>query len=209
MLPNFSKIFSMRISHADFHWETKGGFVKGWLWRIYPRSGFRSGGTCAHTLVPVFVLGEQANVPSFRISFWGNIRQNHPFGKPPFCQPRDFWLCQKCRKRVLANSRLASPSHSSDLLLTYFMLQGCGSFGMSFSEKLGPVLGSTDFLWIFIFEPPDFFRGFCSRICSPHFCGKKCAENPRQNPPTFIQQNPQHISAEGPGQEKHFMRFQF
>ena len=25
--------------------------------------------------------------PSFRFSFRGNIRQNHPFGKPRFCQP--------------------------------------------------------------------------------------------------------------------------
>ena len=38
----------------------KGGFIKG---------GF---GKCA--LVPVFVPGEHANVPSFRFSFWGNIR---------------------------------------------------------------------------------------------------------------------------------------
>ena len=56
-----------------------------------PHSGFRSGGTCERTLVPVFVpgehpnvTGEHPNVPSFRFSFWGNIRQNHPFGKPPF-----------------------------------------------------------------------------------------------------------------------------
>ena len=51
---------------------------------MYPRSGFRSGGTCERTLVPVFVLGEHPNVPSFRISFRGNIRQNHPFGNHPF-----------------------------------------------------------------------------------------------------------------------------
>ena len=41
---------------------------------MYPRSGFRSGGTCECTLVPVFVPGEHANVPSFRFSFRGNIR---------------------------------------------------------------------------------------------------------------------------------------
>ena len=64
----------------------KGGFVKGWFWRTYPRSG----GTCERTLVPVFVPGEHANVPSFRFSFRVNIRQNHPFGKPPFCQPPNF-----------------------------------------------------------------------------------------------------------------------
>ena len=36
------------------HWRQKGGFLKGWFWRMYPRSGFRSGGTCERTLVPVF-----------------------------------------------------------------------------------------------------------------------------------------------------------
>ena len=30
-------------------------------------------------------LGIISNITGF--SFWGNIRQNHPFGKPPFCQP--------------------------------------------------------------------------------------------------------------------------
>ena len=32
------------------------------------------------------------NVPSFRFSFRGNIRQNHPFGKPPFCQSPIFLM---------------------------------------------------------------------------------------------------------------------
>ena len=36
----------------------EGGFVKGWFWRMCPRSGFRSGG--------------HANVPSFRFSFRKN-----------------------------------------------------------------------------------------------------------------------------------------
>ena len=63
------------------------------------RGGF---GEC--TLVPVFVPGEHANVPSFRFSFLRNIRmyprsgfvpgnicQNHPLPtKPPFCQPPNF-----------------------------------------------------------------------------------------------------------------------
>ena len=31
-----------------------------------------------------------ANVPLFRFSFQGNIRQNHPFGKPPFSEPPKF-----------------------------------------------------------------------------------------------------------------------
>ena len=60
----------------------KGGFVKGWFWRMCPRSGFRSQGTCERTLVPVFVPGEHPNVPSFRFSVRGHIRQNHPFVNP-------------------------------------------------------------------------------------------------------------------------------
>ena len=62
-------------------------------------------GECA--LVPVFVLGEHANVPSFKFSFRGNIRMyprpvfvpgEHP-PKLPFCQhpfvnPRE--RAQKC-----------------------------------------------------------------------------------------------------------------
>ena len=70
-----------------FQWVKKGVFVKGWFWRTCPRSAFRSGGTCEPTLVPVFVPGEHPNVPLFRFSFRGNIRQDHPFWKPPFCQP--------------------------------------------------------------------------------------------------------------------------
>ena len=51
----------------------KGGFVKGWFWRMWPRSGFRSeGGFGECALVPVFVPGEHPPKP--------------PFWKPPFCQ---------------------------------------------------------------------------------------------------------------------------
>ena len=63
--------------------------------------GSQKGGFGECTLVPVFVPGEHANVPSFRLSlwgnirtyprsgfrsgsFWGNIRQSHPFGNHPF-----------------------------------------------------------------------------------------------------------------------------
>ena len=68
-------------------------------------------------------------------------------------------------------------------------------------------LAEQIFLWNFVFEPPDFFRGFCRRIFSPGFCGKKVPrkillqENPRQNPPKIILQNPRHIAAEGPDQK--------
>ena len=59
---------------------------------MYPRSGFRSRATSECTLVPVFFPGEHPNVPSFRFSFRENIRQNHRFGKPAFCEPPIFSL---------------------------------------------------------------------------------------------------------------------
>ena len=61
-----------------------GGFVKGWFWRMCSRSGFRSGGTCECTLVPVFVAAEHANVPSFRFFVPGEHLPKPPFWKPPF-----------------------------------------------------------------------------------------------------------------------------
>ena len=51
----------------------------------------------------------------------------------------------------------------------------------------------------FYFWAAGFSRGFCPRIFPPHFCGKKVPrkilqENPRQNPPKFIQQkSPTHF----------------
>ena len=68
-----------------------------------PRSGFRSGGTCERTLVPVFVPGEHPNVPSFRFSLRGNILQNHPFGNHPFGNPRtwpNLTLSQTSERKV-------------------------------------------------------------------------------------------------------------
>ena len=38
------------------HWEIKGRFPKGWFWRTYPRSGFRSGGTSAKTTLLETIL---------------------------------------------------------------------------------------------------------------------------------------------------------
>ena len=51
----------VRGSWFTFTGRWKGGFVKGWFWRTYPRSGFRSGGTSAETTL---------------FKFW----------KPPFCE---------------------------------------------------------------------------------------------------------------------------
>ena len=68
------------IPFLVFERRQKGGFVTGWFWQMYPRSGFRSGGTCKHTLVPVFVPGEHLNVPSFRWNVPGNF---HEMKSPP------------------------------------------------------------------------------------------------------------------------------
>ena len=64
---------------SKYHWETKGRFRKRVVlasvpsfrfsfrenMRTYPRSCFRSGGTCECTLVPVFVPGEHPPKPPF------------------------------------------------------------------------------------------------------------------------------------------------
>ena len=71
-----------------FHRETKGRFRKRVVLANVPPFLFFVPGE--HANVPsflFFVSGEHPNVPSFRFSFRRNIRQNHPFGKPPFCQP--------------------------------------------------------------------------------------------------------------------------
>ena len=49
------------VNTQKAHWDIKGRFPKGWFWRMYPHSGFRS----------------------------GDIRQNHPFGNHPFANPRN------------------------------------------------------------------------------------------------------------------------
>ena len=70
---------NLGVFSGSFHWEIKGRFRK----RV--------------------VL---ANVPSFRFSFRGNIRRNHPFGNHPFVNTKKgYWEIKgRFRKRVvLAN----------------------------------------------------------------------------------------------------------
>ena len=60
----------------------------------------------------------------------------------------------------------------------------------------------------FNFRAAGFFRGFCRRIFSPHFCGEKVPrkilqENPRQILQNLYNKNPRQNSAEGSGQEIH------
>ena len=61
-----------------------------------------------------------------------------------------------------------------------------------FCGFLGPAFGRTDFSRIFIFEPPDFFADFLAGFFLLILVGKVfrkiLQENPRENPPNFIQQ---------------------
>ena len=131
------------------HWEIKGGFVKGWFWRTYPRSGFRSGGTCETTLVPVFVPGVHPKVPSFRFSFRGNSRQNHRFGNHPFVQPQKSgsgpWQKWQSNKRTRTEAHPALQKHTKPrgttraLCLLFSAVHLMGSFSEGFFwRKLVP-----------------------------------------------------------------------
>ena len=67
---------------------------------------------------------------------------------------------------------------------------------------LGSVFGRTDFSRGLLFWGHRIFSRILSRICSPHFCGKKCPEKSSMKIPGKILQNlynknPRHISAEG------------
>ena len=59
-------------------------------------------------------------------------------------------------------------------------------------KRLGSDFGRTDFSRIFIFGPPDFFADFLAGFFLLIFVGKVprkiLQENPRENPPKFIQQ---------------------
>ena len=104
-------------------------------------------------------------------------------------------------------------TYISSCFANYFLLTYNYKYVKSIKRYnfLGSAFGKTDFLQIFIFRPPfyfraaGFFRRFCRRIYSPHFCGKKCPKrSSRKIPGKILQnlhnQNPRHISAEGPGQ---------
>ena len=64
-----------------FTGREKGGFLKGWFWRMCPRSGFCS--------------GEHANVPAFRFFVGGTLVPVFVPGKhspkPPFWKTTQFW----------------------------------------------------------------------------------------------------------------------
>ena len=94
----------------NFHWEIKGrfrkrgGFGERTLVPVFvpgehpPKPPFWKPPFCQHQKG---LLGDKravskrvvlANVPSFRFSFWGNIRRNHPFWAPQTCVYPDVCL---------------------------------------------------------------------------------------------------------------------
>ena len=86
---------SAMVSRKGISLGDKVRFCKRVVWRMYPRSGFRSGGTCERTLVPVFVPGEHLPKPRTL------------FGKPPFCQLQRIGIVQKVfSEKVSAITRL-------------------------------------------------------------------------------------------------------
>ena len=75
---------------------------------------------------------------------------------------------------------------------------------------LGSGFGRTDFPLIFIFGPPDFFADFLAGFFLLIFVGKSdqkkiLQENPRRNPPKFIQQKSSDTFLQnGRGKNGHF-----
>ena len=51
--------------------------------------------------------GEHPNVYSFRFLVPGNIRQDHPFGQPPFCEPPN--LAELSKSLNLGKDYLSNP----------------------------------------------------------------------------------------------------
>ena len=123
-----------------FERRQKGGFVKGWF------------GECA--LVPVFVLGEHANVASFRFSFRGNIRmyprsgfrsggtsakitpsENHPFANPRHMTEKWGFICPyvcgsyamlSVKASVFCRRAKGFLCHTAPCCMTIFFLLGGG-----------------------------------------------------------------------------------
>ena len=66
---------------------TKGGFPKGWFWRMFPQNENHNDGTFGCSPGTKTGTRVRLHVPSERKPERGYIRQNHPFTKPPFCLP--------------------------------------------------------------------------------------------------------------------------
>ena len=70
----------------------KGGFPKGWFWRMFPRNQNRNEGTFGCSPGTKTATRVRSHVDPERKPERGYIRQNNPFTKPPFCLPVRFSL---------------------------------------------------------------------------------------------------------------------
>ena len=86
-------------------------------------------------------------------------------------------------------------SSSQDWRSLCFNLEwsACSKSAWSFIANIRGGSWQNGFFADFYFEP-DFFRGFCRRIVSPHFCGGKSAQ---KNPPGKSDKTPRHILQRG------------
>ena len=78
------------LAGPPFEKRQNGSFVKWWFWRMCPPSDFRSGGTCECTPRSGFASWGTSECTLVLVFVAGNIRQNRPFGKPPFREPPNY-----------------------------------------------------------------------------------------------------------------------
>ena len=99
----------------------KGGFVKGWFWRMCPHSGFWYRGTSECTLVPAFATEEHP--------------PKQPFWKPPFCEPLRF--CRSFGGKFAGPEKLGlAPKVLQNLSSTGILL--CETFCRTFLQNPPP-----------------------------------------------------------------------
>ena len=104
------------------HWHCAREFSSR-FWRMYPRSGFRSRGTCERTLVPVFVPGEHLSectlVPVFVPGEHPPkppFLENHPFVNPWTKQWPDLTIPKTGRLHISPANRFINPMWAPDSL---------------------------------------------------------------------------------------------
>ena len=73
------------MSSSKLDRKQKGGFVKGWFWRMYPRSGFWYRGTYTYPRSSVWCRGTSESTLVFFFCT-GEHPPKPPFWKPPSCE---------------------------------------------------------------------------------------------------------------------------
>ena len=116
-------------------------------------------------------------------------------------------------KTVHNRTPASKPISAPTRILCCKLIQGLRFDTLGLNKIKGRFLAER-FSRIFLFEPPDFFRGWCRRMFSPHVCGKELPEKPsmkipRQNPPKFITRIPETHFCSGAGPTKFRLAGQF